>query len=747
MKTKILILVIMFILLIPLYISVGNLTAGENREIKTSSIVVNISTTSDWSRVSFDGASIKNSKILDKTQGLKDPIIDSTGIILNKYSSNNAPDIVRMELELDIFKENVDLVISKDFNGETVINIDKIGEYRNNKKPLSMPVIIETTSDWTKLGFNGATIRNAQTLEIKGNKLREPIIGTNSIILAKLETNDTSYGSSKFLVDLSLDNPMPVVTLEKADNGRTTVTIGESILVNDQTTLLNLKNIPLIIETTSNKTEIDFKGIIIRKVMPLEVDSQEQVGSIVGSDFILLNYSHSGNSYRKASYLVDFGVSDYNASISIMKNDPGYTVVNLATYDFADIGKNNDNKYVTYTIEPENLQSRTGREPLFELDQLTGNNNTERSLPLRIETTSDWTDITFKDITITEAEIKSTTGNIEKPIVGTNTISLKKPKSYDNSFASAELLLQIKLDENFINQHNDMITMTIAKGDIGATTVLFGMDSMANAENIKNDPRNTKTFEIPLNSVQSGKNNGDAAIYNPVTYSVPLFNELKDQDIVLEDTQEMQNSYAILADMFPGENKINFNQRKSEAFGLLGGVILFYLILIILGIHILSKEGFFDFIPGLIGEDKITVRTISAFSIKLFEKTPASSLYLLEALIVLAITPFVLMVDRTYAEGTSILAYFLLVLGVLLRVVGQSERANRIFLWQGFQMVMFLMKTGSIVMILSSLVTAGYELVGLYGAIAFFVPGLLFMILIIRYVKNHFETGSHAAEW
>ncbi len=212
MKTKILILILMFIFLIPLYIAVDNLTAGGNREIKTSSIVITVSTTSDWTRVSFDGASIKHSKILDKTEGLKDPIIDSTGIILNKYKSNGTADIIRMELQLDIFKEKVELVISKDYNGETDLNIDKIGEYKNNKKPLQVPVTLVTTSDWAKLELNGATIRNAQILDVKGTTLREPIVGTKSIILAKLETNDTSYGSARFLVDLSLDNPMPVVT-------------------------------------------------------------------------------------------------------------------------------------------------------------------------------------------------------------------------------------------------------------------------------------------------------------------------------------------------------------------------------------------------------------------------------------------------------------------------------------------------------------------------------------------------------
>ncbi len=744
---KILILILMFLLLIPLYIAVGNLASGERHEIKTSTITVIISTTSDWSRVSFDGASIKGSKIVEKTEGLKDPIIDSTGIILNRYGSNNPPDIIRMEMELDIFKEKVDLVITKDYNGETNVSIDKTGEYRNDKKPLRVPVTIETTSDWTKLDLNGATIRNAQILEIKGTTLREPIVGTKSIILAKLETNDSSSGSARFLVDLSLDDPMPIVTLEKADNGKTTVTIGGSILVNDMATSVNLRNIPLMIETTSNRTEIDLKGLYIRKAKPLEIDNSDLIESMIGSDFILLNYSHPGNSYRKASYMVDFGVGNDPSSISIMKNDPGYTIINLGENAFAALGKDNGNKSVTYVIKPESLSSRTAREPLFELDQIEGNEYMEKSLQLRIETTSDWADITLNDITIIDSEIKNTGGNIDRPNVGTNTISLKKSRTYDNSFASAELILHIKPDEDFINQHKDIVTMTIAKGDIGAATVLIGKESLINAENIRNDPRNIKTYEIPLNSLQAEKENGDIAHYNPVTYSVPLFNELNETGIELADTQEMRNAYSIGVDMFPGKNKINFDLRKSEALGLLSGVILSYLILIILGIHILSKEEFFDFIPGLIGEDKTTVQTISAFTIKLFEKTPGSSLFILEALIMLAITPFVLMVDQTYAEGTSILAYFLLVSGVLLRIVGQSERANKIFQWREFPAVMFLAKTTSIVMILSAAVVAGYEFVGLYGAIVFFMPGLLFMILVLGYVRKHFEKGSYSAEW
>ncbi len=744
---KILILILMFLLLIPLYIAVDNLTSGERHEIKTSTITVTISTTSDWSRISFDGASIKDTKIIDKTGGLKDPVVDSTGIILNRYKNNGAPDIIRMEMELDIFKEEVDLVITKDYNGETNVSIDKTGEYRNDKKPLRVPVTIETTSDWTKLDLNGATIRNAQILDIKGTALREPIVGTKSIVLAKLETNDSSSGSARFLVDLSLNDPMPAVTLEKADNGKTTVTIGDSILVNDMTTSVNLKNIPLMIETTSNWTEIGLKGLYIRRAKPLEIDNRDLIESTVGSGFILLNYSHPGNSYRKASYMVDFRVTNGPSGISIMKNDPGYTIVNLGENAFADLGKDNGNKSVTYDIKPESLSSRTVREPLFELDQIKENEYMEKSLPLRIETTSDWADITLKDFTIIDSEIKNTGGNIDRPTVGTNTIALKKSRTYDNSFASAELILHIKPDENFVNQHKDIITITIAKGDIGAATVLIGKESLVNAENIKNDPRNIKIYEIPLNSLKAEKKNGDIAYYNPVTYSVPLFNELNEMDIELAGTQEMRTAYSINIDAFPGKNKINFNLRKSESLGLLCGVILSYLILIILGIHILSKEGFFNFIPGLIGEDKITIQTMSLFAIKLFEKTAGSSLFILEALIMLAITPFVLMVDQTYAEGTAILAYFLLVSGVLLRVVGQSERANRIFQWQEFPMVMFLIKTVSVLMILSSFVAAGYELIGLYGAIAFFLPGLLFVILVIIYVRRHFDMGSYATDW
>ncbi len=748
MNAKILILILLFILLIPLYFAVDNLTAGEEREIKTSSIVVTISTTSDWARVSFNGASIKDTKILDKTEGLKNPIIDSTGIILNKYKSNNAPDVIRMELELGIFKEKVELVITKDYNGETDVSIDKIGEYKNNKKPLQIPVTIETTSDWTRLELNGATIRNAQILDIKGTTLREPIIGTKSIILAKIESNDTSYGSAKFLVDISLDNPMPVVTIDKAGNGETTVTIGESVLVNNHTASLNLKNIPLVIETTSNKTEIDFKGLYIRKAKPLEIDSQGLIESIVGSDFIILNYSHSGNSYRKASYMVDFGVSDNPASITILKNDPGYTMVNLAAQDFADMGKDKGNEPVTFAIKLGNLPSQAAREPLFELDQLKENKYMERSLPLRIETTSDWTEVTLKDTTITNAEIKSTTGNIEKPSIGTNSILIKKPDTYDNTFAAAEFLLHIDFNENFINKHRDTIAVAIARGDIGATTVQSGKSiSFVNAENIRNDPRNIKTYEIPLNAVQTEKKSENQIFYNPSTHTVPLFNELNWQNIELADTKEMWSTYSISSDTLPGKNKINFNMRKSDAIGLLSGVILFYLVIIISGIYILVKEGFFDFIPGLIGEDKTTVQTFGAFIIKLFEKTPASSLFILEALFVLALTPFIHMLNQVYAEGTAILAYFLLVFGVGLRLIGQSEKANWIFQRQDFPVVMFLIKTMSVVMIFSSLVVAGYEIIGIYGAVASFILGLLFVILVLRYVRKHFEKGSYAAEW
>lgn len=736
----------MFVLLVPLYIAVDNLVIHEKREIKTSSIIVIISTSSDWARASFNGASIKDYRVLDKTGGLKDPIIDQTGIILNKYMGDGAQETVKLELELGVFDRNVELVTTKDYNGEMSVNIDKIGEYKNNKKPLQLPITIETTSDWTKVELNGATIRNAKILDIKGATLREPIIGTKSIILAKLEGNDTSSGSAKILLDLSLDTYMPIVTIDKADNGMTKVSVGDLTLENNLTAAKIFKNIPLTIETTSDKTEINFKGLYLRKVKPIELDKNDLSESIAGSNFIFLNYSHLGNSYRKASYLIDFGATNTPADITIMKSDPGYTVVNLATYSFASIGKS-ENKSITYPIEPSNLPSTTVREPLFELDQIKEEDYSEKILPLRIETTSDWTEVMLKDATITSAEVKTTSGNIEKPVIGANNILIKKPASYDNSFASAELLLHLSLNENFIDQRKDAITITIAKGDIGTTTVQIGKTGLVNAENIKNDPRNTKTYEIQLDAMQAEKKNGEETLYNPAAYSIPLFNELYKQGIELVDTQEMQEVYSISSDMFPGRDKIDLNLRKSEAMGLLSFVILSYLVLIVVGINILSKEGFFDFIPGLIGENKTKVQTISDFAVKLFEKTPASSLFILEALIVLAITPFVLMVDQTYAEGTAILAYFLLVFGVGLRTVGEIKSSNKIFNWFDSKIVMFIIKIESIVMVISAVVIAGFELIGIYGSLAIFLFSLLVIATVYKYLRNNFEDSSFTYEW
>lgn len=743
MKAKILILALMFVLLVPLYIAVDNLQFHEKREIKTSSVTVTISTTSDWARISFNGATIKDHEILNKTEGLKDPVIESTGIIINKLKVNNSTETIRLKLELGIYGKKVELVTTKEYNGEVNVGIDKVGEYKNNKKPLQLPVTIETTSDWTKLELNGATIRNARIFDIKGTVLREPVIGTKSIMLAKLKANDTSYGSTKFLMDLSLDTAVPTITLEKADNGVTKVRVGELTLENNQTATKFFSNIPLTIETTSNQTEINFKGLYVRRAKPIIINDQNLTKAVVGSDFIFLDNSDSGNSYKKTSYLLDFGMTDAPASITITKNGSGYTVVSLATYAFVDVEKS-----ITYAFDPEQLPSTNVREPLFELDPIKKDDYRKKIFPIKIETTSDWTEVTLKGITITSAEIRSATGSIKKPGIGSNNVLVNKLEPYDNSFASVELLLHVDLNEKFIELHKDIITLMITKGDIGTTTVQIGkMERLVNAENTKRDPRNTKSYVIPLNSVQTERNVENQISYNPVTYSLPVFNELQKQGIQLVDTQEMREIYSIDEGTLPGRNKINFNLKKSDAFGLLSGVILFYLILIILGIHILSKEGFFDSVPGVIGENKTTVRTLTEFVTKLFEKTPASSLFMLEALVILLITPFVFLLSQIYAEGTSILAYFLLVFGVLLRLVGQSEKANEIFQWQDFPVIMFLIKIASIVMILSSLVIAGYEFVGLYGAAAFFILSLASIFLILRYIKRHFERGSYATEW
>ncbi len=360
MKIKILILALMFVLLVPLYIALDNLTGHEQREIKTSSIVVTISTTSDWARVSFNGASIKDYKVLDKTEGLKDIIVDKTGIILNK-NKDNVTETIRLVLELSIFDKKLELVTTKDYNGELIVDIDKTGRYKNNKKTLQVPITIETTSDWTKTELDGATIRNARIIDLNGSSLREPIVGTKSITLAKLNTNDTSYGRVKFLVDLSLDTPIPIVNIEKTNNGITKVNIGELTLENNQTTESIIRNIPLTIETSSNRTEVKFQGIYLRTVKPLENIPE----TITGLNFISLNYSHSGNSYRKASYLVDIGITANLTNVTLTKNDPGFAIVNLGTYMFANVAKDKNNNSIKYSFDPSRLPVIAVREPLF----------------------------------------------------------------------------------------------------------------------------------------------------------------------------------------------------------------------------------------------------------------------------------------------------------------------------------------------------------------------------------------------
>lgn len=748
MRTKLLILALMFVLLIPLNIAADNLAGNGKREIKSSEIIVTISTTSDWTRISFNGASIRDYKILDMADGLKAPIVDSNGIIINRYKNDGTLKTIRLELKLSIFNEKVELGITKDYNGETNVTVDKIGEFRNTKKPLHVPVTIETTSDWAKAGLSGATIRNVQVLEVKGTTLREPIIGMKSIILAKTEANDTSYGRARFLVNLSLDTPVPLITLEKANNGMAKASFGESFLENNRTAVKILKNIPLTIETTSNKTEIDFQGLYVRKAKPVDVATQNLNELMIGSDFILLNYSHSGNSYRKASYLIDFGVTGIPANITITKNDPGYSVVSFTAYNFANIGQD-ENKSTTYSIDPALLPSTKARETLFELDQAKENKPEVMIFPLHIETTSDWTEISLGNITIAGAEIKSSSGNIKRPEIGENTILIKKSKTYDSSFSAVDLLLRTTLNENFVDMRISTITLKISKGDIGSTTVRAGKtESFVNAEKIKNDPRNTKTYEIPLTAMQAEKKSEEEEIsYNPVVYSVALFNDLYEKKIQLADTQEMWNTYSIDADTLPGRNKINFNLRTSEAVGLLSGVALSYLILIILGIYLLSKEGFFDFIPGLIGEDKTTVQSAGAFAIKLFEKTPASSLFILEALTVLAVTPFILLLNQTYAEGTAILAYFLLVSGVGLRLVGEVEKVDKIFIWLDSKIVVFIIKIESVVVLIVAAVIAGYELIGIYGSLVVFLSSLLLIASVYKYLRHSFEDSNFTKDW
>jgi len=625
-STKTFILLCFLILSIPLFIALQSLS-DQGRE---STLDLNFNSTSEWTRLRIDGANII------EASSLQSPLKMDFGpdnIIIRE------PGKFTIRAKIRVIQSPIRFYLSKDPLGQASAEIEGIGILEDTYQPLKIPMSIKTNSTMSKVTFTGMSIVSANVDELK-SRTTYPIITNDSIFIRNPYGEDINLNLS---TNISYQEAFPTILLEKGNDGALRVKFSDYAYYNNQTGNRTVRGLLVTVEMTSNKSQVFFEGGEIAHGKVLQLDGQDLQESIVGDNFIYLKYSHDGGAFRRARYLLDLNLSG-NSKLTIYKNNSGFVnvMVGNSSYFVTDFGEN-----LPYV-------SRS-----FELKKITQEEHETISVPVAIETSSDWTSVSFKGLEGIGIGLAKVEGDIATPMISAGTVSLRKNNPEDRSLARLNLTLNADSQKD--------ASVIIEKGDIGSTTVQVGdLITLNNDQKIKGNPSNTMTYALPELPVAESLNE----LYNPAAYIVPIYAISYENGISFgEEEKRPQSTLFVSQDELPGWR---ITLEDSIAKGLIAYVFLSYLILVIFWLLELGKEGYFQ----SLWVGKLSGSSIWGFAVDKFEGAPISSVIIFEALVSLALTPFLLLESEIFANGTAILAYLLLVAGVATRFFEMKNLLN-----------------------------------------------------------------------
>jgi hypothetical protein len=737
-------------------------------------------TNSEWASVHFDGVRIANAELVDIRGDLKEPAVYSNYVLLQRHHPSDTIVEAKYLLDLVFEKEIATITIEKgDEEGFAIVDMGDLGMFENHRtvnaeSTVRVPFSVDTTANFTVVEFEGAEITEFEIVGTEGRALKEKYIGRDFIGL--LFEPGSSYARASGTLGLEFSNDTAEIEIYKEGKGYSIVTLGNKRYANfvewnesvatEEAPELNLslsfrirngslelssyrvfpskeqdlsrksvlssvryplspweipewigeaKSVPLVIETTSDHNVISFRGAYLRRARVVEGDG---VGISVGVDKINITYAPFDSSYKRLVFNLDVGFYGKEFEISIEKGAFGYTLVKLGDRWYPNLVMGEES-VVSYNVETANLSRREKEAPppRVKSDVIT--------LPLSIETTSDWTEVRFEGIEILDSEIKSTIGTITLQAVGGNRISLTKGVLGDDSLAKVDFLLRLRVASAKEPGKGRLI---IEKGDIGYTKVSSDLGNFVNSENVRGDPRNTKSFlfTLPVATPPSIQKN---TFSNPVTYPIyaPENRSLSANRV----------EYLLSSRELPGRGSVTM--RPGTKMGVLSFVGMAYLLLLVAGFHYWRMD---------LGEKgKINLRSLPAIIGRGFERIPAGSFYVLFALVLLFTTAFALMVNEMVAEALATTAYFFLVWGVTLRLFGMTRASERVFKHVDSRLLMFFVKSIAILALLSAGVAIGYELFGKKGLLVSSLPAIVALCVLFRYVTTRLDESQHAREW
>lgn len=479
-----------------------------------------------------------------------------------------------------------------------------------------------STSDWAQVDIEGASIYDVDVKDSTGTISHEG----NSLMLK-------GPGKGNVQVNLNVTEGFVRFYLSKGSTGEATAEIKDIGLLENPYRPVSL---PVHIQTNSPYAKVSFSGMSLVEVSPSPTkDANESFFDIGENSFILKN--PEGNPID-VNLTANFSFKDDLPTIILEKADRGILHAKIGEYTY--------------------YNNRTGE-------------RTIDNLPIEVNMTSNKSQIFFDGGEIARARaIQVDSQDLLQNTVGENFIYLWY--SHDGSSPRKASYL---LDVN----DRSLKSLTIYKNNAGSVDVTVGGQRFSSSGNGSDLPYVSESFVLPdlhaykeeegeSASSQPVENN---TIYNPATYIFPAQPVLYAMGIYKEDTQLRSVSLFVEAERIPMKG---FRLDEPVAKGTIIYVILSYAILILFGLQIIGSMPRQEVIGKGVGRSH--KERIWTWAVGVFEEWPISSVLIFDALIALAVTPFILMQSEPLANDAAIAAYLLLVAGVGARFLEMTERLH-----------------------------------------------------------------------
>jgi voltage-gated potassium channel Kch len=241
--------------------------------------------------------------------------------------------------------------------------------------------------------------------------------------------------------------------------------------------------------------------------------------------------------------------------------------------------------------------------------------------------------------------------------------------------------------------------MEIEKGNLGYAKIQIGqMASFNNIGHKKGDDRNRMLFRLPILPKSEDNSN---IIINPMASILPLYAELYDQGLTIEETQPKEASLSINAENIP---------EKGFRFSVpVAGLIRIYIIIALLILLVFSAAMLR--LDVRLGLSDTSCRDRVCQQMEELAKLPFSSALIVECLLALVVIPLFFMDAGNTITWAILLIYLVLVVATVLRLAGTRRKSPEAKAWSSARrQAIVLLLAAAIFIIIFQLLTAWPEL-------------------------------------